>query len=322
MKGYLPELDGLRALAVLVVVGVHTGVPAFAGGAIGVDVFFVLSGYLITRLLRESHPTLREFYMRRFWRLTPPLALMLAVYVVVYSILVPGYPHWRDALLSLFYLTDYSRAFWHLPTYVAHTWSLSVEEHFYLLWPLILMRLNPSVKSLVVAYAVATIWRWLPWQEAAYLRFDTRTAPLLLGCIIASVPRGRFPAWPALLMLAGGTALDPWQLDGVAGAGAVMAVELAAAVAILGKAPRWLSHRWMAYLGKLSYGIYLWHALISVYLVDVLLVSWREALLYTLPGSIALAAISYHTIEAWARSGPLRGTVQNQSSQPINPLTG
>lgn len=318
----MPELDGLRALAVLVVVGVHTGVPGFAGGAIGVDVFFVLSGYLITRLLRESRPTLRDFYVRRFWRLTPPLALMLAAYAAVYSILIPNYPHWRDAFLSLFYLTDYSRAFWQVPTYVAHTWSLSVEEHFYLLWPLIMMRFNPSVKALVAAYVVATIWRWLPWQEAAYLRFDTRTAPLLLGCIIAGVPRGRFPAWPALLLLAVATSLNPWQFDGTAGVGAVMAVELAAAAAILGSAPAWLSHRWMAYLGKLSYGIYLWHVLISVYLVDVLLVSWREALLYTLPGSVALAAISYHSIEAWARRRRMADVRNSQSSQPMNPVGG
>lgn len=318
----MPELDGLRALAVLVVVGVHTGVPGFAGGAIGVDVFFVLSGYLITRLLRESRPTLGEFYLRRFWRLTPPLALMLAVYVVVYSVLIPGYPHWRDALLSLAYLTDYSRAFWHLPTYVAHTWSLSVEEHFYLIWPLVLLRWNPSLRTLVVAYALATVWRWLPWQEAAYLRFDTRIAPLLLGCIIAHVPRGRFPAWPALIALAAGTALDPWQWDGVAGAGAVMAVEAAAACAILGTSPAWLSHRWAVYLGKLSYGIYLWHVLISVYLVDVMLVSWREAVIYTLPGSIALAAVSYHTIEAWVRRRRKTQLETRQSSQPMMPLNG
>lgn len=305
---YIPALDGLRALAVLAVVGLHSHAPGFSGGSIGVDVFFVLSGYLITRLISETQPRLRDFYVRRFFRLTPPLVFMLAAYVAAYSVLVPGYPHYRDALISLLYLSDYARAFWHVPEYVTHTWSLSVEEHFYLLWPIVLLRCRPSIKALALVYLAATVWRWLPDQADAYVRFDTRIAPLILGCMMASVPRGRFPAWPWLLALGAFCVINPWQWQGVGGAIAISAVELSAAAAILGRSPAWMEHRWLVYLGRLSYGIYLWHVLISVYLVEIAYASWQEAFLWSLGGSVALAALSYHTVEAisrnsWSRAG-------------------
>src|SRR5487761_2131823 len=151
---YNQALDGLRAVAIGLVAADHCWVPGFDSGYFGVDVFFVLSGFLITQLLVDEYDSqgqidLGKFYLRRLLRLTPPLAILLAVYLAVAPTLWPHYglwPHIRDAALAGLYLADYGRAFWSQPTLLEHTWSLSVEEHFYLLWPfavLLLGRVEP-----------------------------------------------------------------------------------------------------------------------------------------------------------------------------------
>jgi peptidoglycan/LPS O-acetylase OafA/YrhL len=292
---YNPALDGLRALAVLAVVAFHAGV--LSGGYIGVDVFFVLSGYLITQVLTEN-PDLRRFYWRRVNRLVPPLALMLAAYVAVFSWIDPAYAYRsRDALLAFLYLTDYGHNLVADP--LRHTWSLSVEEHFYLLWPLIFLRWRPSILALSAAYVVATLWRMHysdPWWHA-YPHFDARLSGLILGCLIAQAPRNRFPAWPGLAVLAALAAFLPWDLAAAHGIGG-LPVEIAAAVAIMGSPPRWLAH--LSYVGKLSYGIYLWHYPIASYAISRKF-DPAATLALSLLGSVALAALSYHTIEAAAR---------------------
>jgi peptidoglycan/LPS O-acetylase OafA/YrhL len=295
---YVPGLDGLRALAVLGVVLCHSGAGWARGGFIGVDVFFVLSGYLITRLLAETQPTLRQFYYRRLRRLTPPLALMLAAYLVVFSQIRPDHDNSIEAGLSILYLSDYAATFWGLPEYLRHTWSLSVEEHFYLLWPLVFYRFRPTVKMLTVAFVLATLWRLGigSWGEF-YMRFDARLSGLILGCLIAHFPRDKFPAWPGLLALAFLAVYMRWADDYTQGPG-ITTAEIAAAVAVLGAAPKWLESAPLTYLGKLSYGIYLWHYPIAR-LMDGQL--WPHVLAVTLPASILLAALSYHTLEAYTR---------------------
>ena len=140
---YNPELDGLRAVAVVLVISDHCCVPVFDQGYFGVDLFFVLSGFLITRLLIDEiddtgRVDLWRFYLRRLLRLAPPLLLFLTAYMLIAPRLWPQFDlllHMRDAALAVFYLSDYSQAFWHNPKVLIHTWSLSVEEHFYLIWP-------------------------------------------------------------------------------------------------------------------------------------------------------------------------------------------
>jgi peptidoglycan/LPS O-acetylase OafA/YrhL len=300
---YIPGLDGLRTLAVLAVVCCHSGAGWARGGFIGVDVFFVLSGYLITRLLAETQPTLRQFYIRRLRRLTPPLAVMLAVYLTVFYVVVPNYPHYIEAGLSILYLSDYAKTFWAMPDYLGHTWSLAVEEHFYLLWPLVFYRFRPSVKALAWGFVAATVWRLQAhgW-DAFYTRFDMRLSGLVLGCLLAHFPRQKFPAWPALVALAFVAFYLPWKGEYAQGPG-ITTVEIAAAFAIMGEHPAWLESRVMTYLGKLSYGIYLWHYPIARLLDGQ---SWQLVLSVTLVASIALAALSYHTIEAWVRRPKLQ----------------
>src|SRR3546814_6270958 len=153
---FFPALDGLRAVAVLAVMVFHAMTGFATGGFLGVDVFFVLSGYLITCLLLVEHHgagriAISAFYLRRALRLYPALLLMLAVYLLAAPWLFPEASvssHARDALLAGTYLSDYSYAFFKEPFYLKHTWSLAAEEHFYLLWPLLLggmLRFGPAM---------------------------------------------------------------------------------------------------------------------------------------------------------------------------------
>lgn len=149
----IASLDGLRALAAVAVIFFHAGEDTpLSGGFLGVDVFFVLSGYLITSiLLRERSFTGRidtlRFYGRRFVRLMPALVFLLAVYVIAAPLMWPSMSrseHIGHALVAGFYLSDYGYALWRIPEFLRHTWSLSVEEHFYLLWPPVLVLLLRS----------------------------------------------------------------------------------------------------------------------------------------------------------------------------------
>jgi len=229
---------------------------------------------------------------------------MLAAYLALFPILRPGLPHMRDAMIAFFYLSDYAVAFWNEPDYLRHTWSLAVEEHFYVLWPLVMLRFRPTVRALVVAYIIATAWRWgwNGWHEA-YSRFDTRMSGLILGCFIARVSiHQTFPAWPGLLVLGAATATYSWGEPWIQGWGFLL-VEIAAAIAILGTPPRWLSHSQLVYLGQLSYGVYLWHYPIVKLMRDAGL-PWEVMFPISLSTSVLLAAASFHWFEVYFRSPP------------------
>ena len=205
---YVPALDGLRAVAVLLVMLSHVAVPGFAGGGMGVDIFFVLSGFLITALLLEEMDAngrinVLHFYVRRALRLYPALLLMLLLFAVFFHILRHALPHaetlesGKDIVLAGLYLTDYAIAFGFQSknSLIAHTWSLAVEEHFYLLWPWLLPALSRACKgrrlmlALGAMFVAATAWKFFcltfqPWEKV-YFRFDTRMAGLILGALLA-----------------------------------------------------------------------------------------------------------------------------------------
>src|SRR5690554_740053 len=156
---YNLSLDGIRAIAALIVVACHAGMPGIGGGFLGVDIFFVLSGYLITRLLHSEHSAtgridFRSFCRRRLRRLFPALATLLVIYLIAAPLFFPNIPmhkHMLDATLSALYISDYARTLGVPPSVLNHTWSLSVEMQFYLLWPgvmLLLLRLPPRTAML------------------------------------------------------------------------------------------------------------------------------------------------------------------------------
>ena len=332
---YNPALDGLRAIAVLMVMCFHAMTPRTSGGYLGGDVFFVLSGFLITSLLvAETNRTgtiqLKRFYKRRLARLTPALLLMLATYMVLAPFAWPRLSlsnDARDSLIALFYFSDYASAFWSIPDNLRHTWSLAVEEHFYLAWPAVVLLLHrvPSQKKRIAIlggmYIAFTLWRIKcdlsggHSYDHTYYRFDTRLSGLTIGALLAFVLNTYQEKTPSLdfNFLAPVSffilALCTWRF-GIASTAAmtygIIGVELASLVLIfvvVNTQNGWvywlLSNRPVAFIGRMSYGLYLWHYPIFHYMWGQF--SWYVTLLVGSGISLALAVISYYTVERFAR---------------------
>jgi len=166
---YRPEIDGLRALAVMPVVLYHAGLPWLPGGFMGVDVFFVISGYLITKIiwgeLEAGHFSIARFYERRFRRIVPALLVVLAsvlILVLIYALPTQVVETYKSAIAAIFSVSNFW--FWRQSGYFApavefmpllHTWSLAVEEQFYLVFPFVLV----AVRALKL-----DVRRWLLWS--------------------------------------------------------------------------------------------------------------------------------------------------------------
>jgi peptidoglycan/LPS O-acetylase OafA/YrhL len=318
---YVPALDGIRALAILSVVlfharTKHVGLP---GGFLGVDVFFVLSGYLITRLLADEHArsgTIRlgHFYLKRARRLYPALLSMLVVFLFLAPHFFPAIPmrtHVKSAAVSALYLSDYAQVFYKLPKQIGYTWSLAVEEHFYLLWPLALLLLLRLPKKTAIAcmfglFAAATAWRWLSLDLIhtkwfTYVRFDTRMSGLLLGGALGIwQPRMRGRVLLALGGLIGLAMLVTTQrlLSDFGLRYGILLAEICAAALILG-APSIpvLASPPMVWVGRMSYGWYLWHLLIMRMLRQLHMRSFWDLFLIGGGISLLIAAASYYTVE-------------------------
>jgi len=310
----VPQLDGLRAVAVLAVVAFHARVPWLSGGFLGVDVFFVLSGFLITQLLAQEYArngriALIDFYLRRLRRLYPALLAMLAAYLVAAPFAFPEHDqHPRDAAVAALYLSDYGRAFFEVPWYLQHTWSLSVEEHFYLVWPLALLAVfrlpkRWHVPAVILLAVAATVWRlsvvlWVDQWYQPYYRFDTRLSGLMLGSALALWrPKMHAAAGAAgVAMLAAALVSAQWRmLNGLIGWAALAEIGSALLVITAHKLPG-LGWSPLVWVGKLSYGIYLWHYPIA-YWFRANDYGWATTALTSLVLSILMAAISYATVE-------------------------
>jgi peptidoglycan/LPS O-acetylase OafA/YrhL len=210
---YMPGIDAMRALAVLAVFGYHAGLGWLPGGFLGVDVFFVISGYLITSLLlREFRGTggieLARFWIRRARRLLPAVGVLIAVAMIVSAIADPNKIDQTrgDALASFFYFANWHFIFAHTsyfeqfgrPSLFTHLWSLSVEEQFYLFWPIVFaagMKFFGRGRLLlgVLAGAIASVvLAWIlfdPGHDASriYYGTDTHAVGLLAGVALALV---------------------------------------------------------------------------------------------------------------------------------------
>ena len=213
---YIPAIDGLRAIAVIAVMLYHLGIPWIPGGFLGVDLFFVISGYVITRLLLDSIQErggldLRDFYMARIRRLLPPLVFMILVTSIVVGLWAPdtSKKFLSDAPFSLFggmnwWLVFNNQDYFESsgrPPLLQHTWSLAVEAQFYLLWPLILLlvlkylgkRVIPAAALTIAAISGITLMLVSFQIDAAssskvshvYFGTDTHSIGLFLGAALA-----------------------------------------------------------------------------------------------------------------------------------------
>ena len=213
---YIPAIDGLRAIAVIAVTLYHLGISWIPGGFLGVDLFFVISGYVITRLLLDSIQErggldLRDFYLARIRRLLPPLVFMIVVTSIVVGIWAPDTTKkfLTDAPFSVFGGMNWWLVFNHQdyfessgrPPLLQHTWSLAVEAQFYLLWPLILLlvlkyfgkRVIPAAALMIAAISGVALMLVSFQLDAAnsskvshvYFGTDTHSIGLFLGAALA-----------------------------------------------------------------------------------------------------------------------------------------
>ena len=213
--GYQPSLDGIRAIAVVAVLLYHADVRWLPGGFLGVDVFFVVSGYLITSLLVEERrgsmtTDLKRFWLRRAKRLLPALFAMLAVTCAYAAVAVPDalYRLRTDVLAAATYSTNWwliasKQSYFEAlgrPPLLRHLWSLAVEEQWYLLWPLVFVlamglvrgRTERLVVPIVLVALASTVWMAIVFDPSgdasrAYFGTDTRASGLLIGAAAAMV---------------------------------------------------------------------------------------------------------------------------------------
>ena len=336
--GYRPALDGLRTVAVGLVVAIHSIeilVPSLthrllAGGFLGVDLFFVLSGFLITTLLLEEHLTtgrlaLGRFYARRGLRLIPAVVVVLACHVVWAVVTgVPRGDETESVAFVLLYVANWAFAAGHLVAPgLAHMWSLAVEEQFYLLWPLLLLlllRFLPSRRALIAGLVIgvlasvvlsAVAWELDPNWRHLYVRTDLRVMTLLTGALLAVVLGAR----PLPSRLVWSAAVVGWVVYLVSaqtmnlttawfyqGGSIVVAIAAAAMVAgvVSGDGPgnAVLASRPLVFLGRRSYGIYLWHLPVIVAVAHAG-ASWPPGLRVLVALSVTLAAtvLSFRYVE-------------------------
>lgn len=304
---YRRELDGLRAVAVLLVLFSHTNLKVFSGGAQGVDLFFVLSGYLITSLLPGV--TLGKFWSRRFLRLFPALAALVLGVVIVGPLL--KWDVWPEAAYAITWTRNIPKALGGVNGVLLHTWSLAAEAQFYLVWPFLLpllTRWRPLI-VLPALWLALTIARAVYFHDhhnivAVYYSPFWHASGLLLGAACAYAPRIN-PRWSWLgaalvvlhLVLAstGKAPLMGWTL---AEAGAALII-----CAPGGLLARALSLRPVVGLGLISYGVYLWHFPIACYFEQA---GWKASLPAMLLGGIPLGALSYFTVERLRNWRPTR----------------
>jgi peptidoglycan/LPS O-acetylase OafA/YrhL len=334
---HLPQLDGLRTVAVTLVLVYHIArtqeLSWLPGGFVGVDLFFVLSGFLITSLLLREHRTsgridLKRFYVRRLWRLYPALILVSAVAAVVFAFFPGTFGMEAASPVEALVALVYGMSWWSGleieggPYLLGLTWSLSVEEHFYLLWPvalLVLLRRGGGVRSVAVVALLANAYTAVLWHLGAdpdrlYYLADARFAQMLTGCALAAAlfarpDLGRLrPLVSGRAATASGLAIavvalvasryDAWYWSGgmqLIGVGAAVVI---GHLAVHRDSPLSVALRWgpLPTLGVWSYGIYLWH----LPLIRLAQPVFGETLVVATLGALAaipVAAASYRFVE-------------------------
>lgn len=289
---YRSDIDGLRAIAVSIVIFFHFGIPGFSGGFIGVDVFFVLSGYLIgsiiVRQLKEDKFSLTQFYFRRIRRLFPVFVVVILVTTIAaYLIMLPSdFKEFGQSVIAssvylsniLFYLeAGYFDTASHLKP-LLHTWSLSVEEQFYIIFPILawcIYRLNkswllPIFLFLTILSLIAAQWYLPKDTSAVFYLYPFRAWEMFLGVCLASytIPQIRSAKGNSLLALLGfAMILIPGlfytKSTAFPGLSALIPCLGTCILLYTGRSTSFtdivLTNPVSVFLGKISYSLYLWH---------------------------------------------------------------
>ncbi|MEZ5967566.1 MAG: acyltransferase [Hyphomonas sp.] len=344
--GYIPGLDGVRCLAVALVMVAHAGYERLVPGGLGVTIFFFISGFLITRLLlaeadAKGRIGLGNFYIRRFLRLLPALYVMLAVTSAVLVFVLATPPLFAEVATALTYTANYLFASLQFQDAAAaagqglpgvrvapwsHLWSLAIEEHFYLLFPLVLMLNLQRPKRMVwicLALCVAALaWRLatlhiLHWpSQYNYVATDTRIDSLVWGCLLSILlhvsPDGAWRRWlvgaapvvlAAILMLGSLMYRDEafresfrYTIQGIALFIGILNLYFWRPVAPV---VRVLELPLMSWLGRVSYGLYLWH--LPVYILTRRIagdqLSQPAFILFAVSVTLLATSLSYYLIE-------------------------
>jgi peptidoglycan/LPS O-acetylase OafA/YrhL len=346
----IPSLDGIRAVAVLLVFLAHSGLEHLVPGGLGVTLFFVLSGYLISTLMRIEHRDrnridFKGFYLRRILRLMPPLLVIVALAALLAQLaLIDGRFTPNGFLAVVFYWGNYfviARDFDGMPAGLGVVWSLAVEEHFYLFYPplaALLLRVSRAGTTAIVLVALCLAvltWRyWLAVNGAPidYLTMatDTRVDAILIGCLLALWrnpwldPPKRSASWIDAVAVVAALSVLIFTLAyrneffrvtaRHTVQSAALAVLLYYAVARADRAPfRWLNTAPLVYIGSLSYTIYLSHHMI------LLLINKHQPTLGWLPttlGAIALTWLVAEPMRRWIEAPCARLRRRLHDTQP------
>lgn len=335
-SSYRPDIDGLRAVAVILVALFHAKFPVL-GGFVGVDVFYVISGYLITSIIAKEIPagdfTFRRFYERRIKRLLPAylfLLFWLFIYCSHFMFAEELVSFAKSSVYSLlgvsnvYFLfgTKYSGSAFYEP--LLHTWSLSVEEQFYMVWPILLIilfkirhKVSPTLMIAIIfliSLSLSEVYSRLH-QNAAYLLLPFRFFELLIGSYlaVASDKVARVMKYPAACSLVGVVLIfaSAFMLNDLSTFPGINALPVCVGTGLLiasgmttkpSLVTRLLGLPPVTYVGKISYSLYLWHwpVLVLAQYQGIALTTSNACLL--LAGSFAASSISYHFVEKPFRS--------------------
>ncbi|MGC3819300.1 acyltransferase family protein [Acinetobacter sp. G11] len=328
---YRADIDGLRAIAVLLVIFNHVGLSFFSGGYIGVDVFFVISGYLITIILTHDIQSKRfsiaRFYKKRVVRLAPAYFTVLSVVsIIAWQVMLPGeLTEYFDSvmyatlLMANIYMRNevgdyFSQDAEGIP--LLHLWSLGVEEQFYIFWPLLLLLFAGKVSrkymwAVVTAFILALLLyaqhKLTQNAAKAYYSMPVRAFELLIGALIGFLPQLKLPKkllqsliWGSLVILFA-TAVYFDKQTPFPGAMALIPCLATALIIYLGQSSPssniLLSNRFSTWMGRISYPLYLWHwpiiVLFGIYMRP--LNAENQVVIVLL--SIILAFLTYQLIE-------------------------